>query len=62
MYLVTQLPKTRFRHSHNFLVKLVDAPTKVAALKQSGYVTRGKHSEYQAPEAHWIEFDKELPL
>lgn len=62
MYLVTLMPKMRFRNSHNFLIKLVDAPTKVSALKQSGYVTQGKHSAYQAPEAHLIELDKELPL
>ena len=62
MYLVTLMPKMRFRNSHNFLIKLVDAPTKAAALKQSGYVTLGKHSEYQAPEAHKIEFEQELYL
>lgn len=59
-YLIVVAPKTRFRNSHQMLVKVVESTTKESALKESGYVTQGRNQEYQAPEAHKIELGQEI--
>lgn len=54
MYLVIVKPKLQFRQLRDSRIKIVEAASKCDALKISGFITEGRHSDYVAPEAFKI--------
>ena len=60
LYMIVKMPKVNFRKSHQVLIKIIEAENKVGAMKESGFVTDGRRSEYNAPECCKVELGKEL--
>lgn len=58
--MIIKMPKPFFRKTCQVLIKIIEAENKVDALKESGFVTDGRRSDYNAPECHKVELGKEL--